>query len=337
MARALAFPAQADTPAAAAARHPPRMHGKVEARRFMLLEDGSAFGGWSDGVSLLLHPHGRTLTQLLPDGAISRHVAAYAGSAMKGKLDELTSFMRRHTAPSLQSSGDGLAATNDLSWRDNPAHSVQLLHAMPDSLPKNSLVNAMWTPEATFICHSNEKRVVASVHADQSTLALEPSGFFHHLLPAIDTQASVERTGSYSTDANGRHQETNPREKVYAPNAVPAVHNASGLNPDECTYDLAPIAATARRLQRHAIGVAESRVLVTGEADRKLRLLEDMQPGFEMTDDELAELSFHPGCTKKTAAAFSATMHERSVVRQVGEFTAFKDGRVKSGHKQHAC
>ena len=89
MARALAHPGQQrKLLASSTVATPPAAPALVVATRLLMLEDGSAFGQWSDGCSLLLHPQARTVTMLLPDGSTLRVLSSTVPSAAKPKLIE---------------------------------------------------------------------------------------------------------------------------------------------------------------------------------------------------------------------------------------------------------
>ena len=236
----------------------------------------------------------------------------------------------------------------DLTWPDNPAHSASVLHSSATTLPKDSLVRTLWTKQAFFTVQVDRKRVVMLVHEDQSAIVLEANGFFYHYLEPLTQDdinqaaalaAAAESTENFNSAAINSSTVSSilqipvglVREKVYAPGLAPTYHNASGLNIGERRYPLADICATALRLQSHAVGVLEQRELDSKEAERKLRSLIEQQPGCELTPADLADLRISPlhPHLKAPVQPFSTALHDRSIVRNVGEFFAFQDGRIK--------
>jgi len=233
-------------------------------------------------------------------------------------------------------------------WPDNPALSIPLLHASPDALPKDELVTSMWTEHALYWCQPDKKQVTVLVHCDQSCIILKDNGFFYHYLEPLSEEslATLNNTSTVDSDTSSadsafvhlddlHHHGSGLRKKVYAIDAVPAMHNASGLNPGEMQYELRSITDLALRLQQHAMGVLEAKALEKGESHRRWRDLHRLEPDIELTDDELAALrATKPPNTdarqEVKKSVFSAEVHEQCMVRGVGEFTAFKDGRVKS-------
>lgn len=184
--------------------------------------------------------------------------------------------------------------------------------------------------------------VVCLVHVDQSALMLKESGFFEHQLEPL-TQEQLQQIHQQqqqqqvSNAENQQRYQTTPqvgsRKKIYAPNAVPAVHNASGLNIGELQYELGRIAHFARRLQEHTQGVLEARALASTEAARKMASLCKVSVDSCVSSSQLSALRLDPGVVSAAAArevTFSAEVCERSFARGVGEFSAFKDGRTKA-------
>lgn len=223
----------------------------------------------------------------------------------------------------------------DISWPDNANNSIQLLHSYSDSLPQNALVSFYWTPEAIYSWCNDSKEVTVLISEDQSCLVLKPDGFFYHYLEPITHLTILEAQA-----ANGVHLGLDAvdmarfvqagrgrvREKMYAASSIPLVHNPTGLTPAELRYELAPIAERAKKLQSHALGLAEVRALEAIKGEREQRdhlqsVAQSIQPGMP------APLLNGPSCSP--AAGLSNAIRERAMVRHVGEFTSFKDGRIK--------
>jgi hypothetical protein len=252
---------------------------------------------------------------------------------------------------------------SDLSWPEKPGHSLSLLHSMEDALPSGSLVSSHWTPTALYFSFPDEEKVVVLIAEDQSALVLEKSGFFKHFLEPMAADVQQSTAEILANEARNELDEDQPRplfsspvphqlnrtslpvpgsvsrQKTYAPSGVPAYHNASGLTPGEKTYELASIARCAVRLQQHAKGIREEQALAAKMAERKIRQLKENQPGIELHESDLAALSIRKEDLLRSALGtelldarptFSASIHEKSVVRGLGEFTAFRDGRVKA-------
>ena len=186
--------------------------------------------------------------------------------------------------------------------------------------------------------------VVCLVHVDQSALVLKENGFFEHFLEPLTPEDMRALAAAQATPQQGQGEAgkgdrypTQPqlgsRKKIYAPRAVPAVHNASGLNIGELQYSLGRIAKLATRLANHARGVCEAREIQARQACRTMQtLLASTSVDSCLSSAQLQALRLDPSVVSRAAArevVFSAAVIERSFMRGVGEFTAFKDGRIK--------
>jgi hypothetical protein len=259
---------------------------------------------------------------------------------------------------------------------------------MPNSLPRGSIVRALWTPQALFWLTNEEPppstasssptadeqhqvSVCALIHVDQSCLILKSNGFFEHFLqPLPEGGSALTATTSTTTTPDDGSTPTpfvplhvqseggfSLRKKVYAARLVPRLHNGSGLNAHEVVYELGSIAEAMTRLADHAKGILDERQVQAQEAARLMRALHAegrAQPGGSSGgDNDLSissvvsassssivlppsELRSLSGLTAASIAAsasrevvFSSRLVERSMVRSMGEFSAFADGRIK--------
>ena len=255
----------------------------------------------------------------------------------------------------------------ELHWPGDskPALSLALLHSMADSLPRAENIVCTWTHDAlywTFVSSAPAATAAAAaaaasgagagpgaegpaagvsvcvlIHEDQSCLVLKENGFFAHFLEPY--LAAADGSDENADTTNGQQhwqpkQQLGSRKKVYAPGAVPGVHNASGLNLGEAQYELGRIGGYATRLREHALGVLQGRVLAEREVHRQLA---GLAGGALVTPHQRQALAaLDPAAVARAAqheVLFSAAVHERCFQRNVGEFTAFKDGRIKS--EQH--
>lgn len=278
----------------------------------------------------------------------------------------------RSLLPSSSRDGLGASESSGLHWPENAGLSVSLLHSLPDSLPRDEIVRTIWTNDALYFVllsklasvsdhltasdpasgpataaavdsASPGVSVVCLVHVDQSALVLKENGFFEHFLEPLSAedlraiaaadQAALQQGQGVKSERYQTQPQLGSRKKIYAPRAVPAVHNASGLNIGELQYDLGRIAKLAVRLANHARGVVESREQQAREACRTMsHLLSSTSVDSCLSSTQLRALRLDPGVVSRAAArevVFSAEVAERSFMRGLGEFTAFKDGRIK--------
>lgn len=230
-------------------------------------------------------------------------------------------------------------ASSSPSDGEQPAVSVCALVHVDQSclvLHPNGFFHHFLEPSAA-VAAEEERQTDTSNGTDSPAAAAAAAATGASMFASLSRSMQREQREQLATGGTG-----SLRKRIYAAGAVPRLSNCSGLNVGEAQYELGRIAAAAVRMRSHALGVLDQRATEAKEAARKIgalaALASQSQPGASslrvlLSDSEMTGLAVSPhlvAASAKHEVLFSASIHERCMQRGLGEFTAFKDGRIKS-------